>query len=280
MSGLHTVEVAREVAMTMRDGVRLMADVYTPTGPGPYPVLLMRSPYDKTTSEYFSILHPEWYARQGLIVVSQDVRGCFTSEGTFNPFHGEAEDGVDTIAACRRLPKANGRVGMYGFSYPGIVQLMAAIHRPDGLAAIAPSFTCDGTYADWTYRHGVLQLAFAQSWASALAVPEAFRRGSDSDIATALNAAGAIAGSYGHLPLDDHPLIDRRFAPFYYDGWRTRCTTASGARSTSRGAMARSTSPRSIWAVGTTSSSMARSATSRACAQAPARRRRASPSAW
>lgn len=217
MSGLHTVEVAREVAMTMRDGVRLMADVYTPTGPGPYPVLLMRSPYDKTTSEYFSILHPEWYARQGLIVVSQDVRGCFTSEGTFNPFHGEAEDGVDTIAACRRLPKANGRVGMYGFSYPGIVQLMAAIHRPDGLAAIAPSFTCDGTYADWTYRHGVLQLAFAQSWASALAVPEAFRRGSDSDIATALNAAGAIAGSYGHLPLDDHPLIDRRFAPFYYD---------------------------------------------------------------
>lgn len=217
MNGLHKVEVARDVAMAMRDGTRLLADIYTPAGPGPFPVLLMRSPYDKSTSEYFSLLHPEWYARHGLIVVSQDVRGCFASEGAFNPFHGEAEDGVDTIRHCAALPKANGRVGMYGFSYPGIVQLMAAIHLPAGLAAIAPAFTCDGTYADWTYKNGVLQLAFAQSWASALAVPEAFRRGDDADIARALGAAGAIAGSYGHLPIDDHPLIDRRFAPFYYD---------------------------------------------------------------
>jgi hypothetical protein len=213
----HKVSIARDVPMAMRDGVRLLADIYAPDRPGPWPVLLMRSPYDKSTSEYLSLLHPEWYARHGFIVVTQDVRGCFASEGTFRPFHHEALDGADSIEHCRILPGSNGRVGMYGFSYPGIVQLMAALHRPKGLAAIAPAFTCDGLYQDWTYKNGALQLAFAQSWASALAVPEAFRRGGDADIRAALAAAGGINGAYAHLPLDDHPSLDRRFAPFYYE---------------------------------------------------------------
>lgn len=219
MSGrhLHKVGVQRDVVLRMRDGIGLKADIYTPDAAGPFPVLLMRSPYDKSTSEFFSLLHPEWYARQGFVVVSQDVRGCFASEGDFDPLRHEAADGVDTIAACRRLPKVNGKVGMYGFSYPGIVQLMAAVHRPDGLAAIAPSFTGDGIYRDWMYKNGALQLAFVQSWAAALAVPEAFRRGDDEDIGKALRAAAGVAGAYDHLPLDDHPLIDRRFAPFYYE---------------------------------------------------------------
>jgi hypothetical protein len=213
----HAVTVARDVGMRMRDGVELKCDVYTPEGPGPYPVILMRSPYDKATSEFYSLLHPEWYARHGFIVVSQDTRGCFASGGDFVPFVHETRDGVDTIAQVARLPKSSGKVGMYGFSYPGLVQLLAAAERPAGLAAIAPAFTCDGAYEDWTYKNGALALAFIQSWAASFVVAEAFRKGTPADVRPAIKALNGIMAEYDHLPLDDHPALPRRFAPFYYD---------------------------------------------------------------
>jgi len=213
----HDVVVERDVGMAMRDGVVLRSDIYRPKGGGPYPVLLIRSPYDKSTSEFFSLMHPEWYARQGLIVVTQDVRGCFASEGRFRPFHNETADGVDTIAACAALPGSNGKVGMYGFSYPGLVQLLAATERPAALGAIAPSFTCDGAYEGWTYRGGALQLAFVQSWAAALALPEVFRRGRAEDARPAIKLMNGIAAEYDHLPLTDHPSLWPAFAPFYYE---------------------------------------------------------------
>ena len=106
MSGRKYYDVAIEqnVAMTMADGVALMADIYRPVGEEAFPVLLMRSPYDKSTSEAFCLMVPEWYARQGYIVVSQDTRGRFESEGAFEPYHHETADGVETIAQCARLP--------------------------------------------------------------------------------------------------------------------------------------------------------------------------------
>ncbi len=215
MPQMHEVEVERDVAMRMRDGVDLLADIYTPAGEGPFPVLLLRSPYDKSTSEYFSLLHPEWYARHGFIVVTQDTRGCYASGGRFEPFHHETADGVDTIAQCAALPKSSGKVGMYGFSYPGLTQLFPATQRPPALAAIAPTLTCDGLYQDWMHRNGVLQLAFVQTWAAALAIPEAFRHGGEADIRPALKALNAIAADYDHLPLTTHPGLGERFAPFY-----------------------------------------------------------------
>ena len=72
---LHKVGLETGVVMKMRDGVELQADVYTPEEDGEYPVLLIRLPYDKTVAEAQAFLHPEWYARNGYVVVSQDVRG-------------------------------------------------------------------------------------------------------------------------------------------------------------------------------------------------------------
>ena len=72
---LYEVEVKTGVAMKMRDGVELQADIYTPKEDGEYPVLLLRLPYDKTVAEVQALMHPEWYARHGYIVVSQDTRG-------------------------------------------------------------------------------------------------------------------------------------------------------------------------------------------------------------
>lgn len=219
MGGRAACEVTleRDVAMTMRDGAKLRADIYTPVGSGPYPVLLMRSPYDKSVSEFESLLPPEWYARQGFILVIQDVRGCFESEGDFEPFAHEFDDGVDTIEHCARLAKANGTVGMYGFSYPGTTQLFAATRAPEALKAIAPAFTNDGIYEDWCYKNGAFQQCLSQVWATGLAIAEAFRRGEPADWRPAFKAFGGLPAEYDHLPLTDHPSLPRRFAPFYYE---------------------------------------------------------------
>jgi uncharacterized protein len=103
----------------MRDGVNLMADVYRPAEGGPYPVILIRIPYDKTQAENVIYSHPAWYASKGYIVVSQDTRGRYQSDGEWYPFRYESEDGFDTIEWAAKLPNSTGKVGMYGFSYGG-----------------------------------------------------------------------------------------------------------------------------------------------------------------
>src|SRR5579871_1893466 len=119
LHGVYGVSVERDVPARMRDGTVLYADVYRPAGDGPFPLLLMRLPYDKIGAETATYAHPIWYARQGFIVVVQDTRGSYRSEGEFYPFRHEAADGYDTVEWAAGLPGCNGRVGMFGFSYVG-----------------------------------------------------------------------------------------------------------------------------------------------------------------
>jgi hypothetical protein len=214
---LHEVEVETGVAMKMRDGVELQADVYTPKESGEYPVLLLRLPYDKTCAEFQALMHPEWYARQGYIVVSQDVRGRGASGGEFEPFHHEANDGVDTIKACVKLKKSSGKVGTYGFSYPGYTQLLSATERPKGFTTMVPALTSDGLYDDWTYKNGVLQQAFVQGWAAYLSINEVFRKGKPADVRPAIQRLTGICDSYDHLPITNHPDLPKKFNSFYYE---------------------------------------------------------------
>ena len=93
----------------MRDGVTLYADVYRPVSDMPLPVLLMRMPYDKTSGEGAGHKPPLWFARHGYIVVIQDSRGRFSSEGTFYPFKSEMEDGYDTVEWAAQLAGSNAR---------------------------------------------------------------------------------------------------------------------------------------------------------------------------
>ena len=83
--------------------------------------------------------HPSWYADQGYIVVIQDVRGRGTSEGVFRLFADDVADGEDTIAWAASLPGSSGAVGMYGFSYQGTNQLLAASSGAPALKALAPA---------------------------------------------------------------------------------------------------------------------------------------------
>jgi uncharacterized protein len=213
LDALLGVSVERGVECAMRDGVVLRADVYRPLGGGAHPVLLIRLPYDKTAANSnFGYAHPSWYARQGYLVVVQDTRGRYSSDGDFSPFRHEAEDGYDTIEWAARLPGANGRVGMYG--YPGAVQLLAAALQPPSLVAISPGFTGSQFYEGWTYRQGAFALAFAAPWAAFLATDTARRAGDSDGLNELLGALGSAHALYWALPLEAWPPALERHAPY------------------------------------------------------------------
>jgi uncharacterized protein len=227
--GAQGVTVERNVPLAMQDGVRLFADIYRPAGDGPFPVILIRIPYDKRQSENITYAHPSWYARHGYVVVCQDTRGRYASGGEWYPFLHEADDGRETIEWASRLSGTTGKVGMYGFSYGGATQLLPAVHRPAGLAAICPGMTSSQYYAGWTYNQGAFALGFAASWALSLGIASAARRGDEA-------AAGAYAAAFSAaldwnwvLPVNAYPPLqgeDTRYFfewlehPAYDDYWR------------------------------------------------------------
>ncbi|HKV43967.1 MAG TPA: CocE/NonD family hydrolase [bacterium] len=212
------VSVSTDVPVTMRDGVVLNADVYVPDWSGPFPVLLMRTPYNKAQGQDSVYAHPLWYARRGYIVVVQDIRGRWTSQGDWYPFAHEADDGCETVEWAARLPKSNGRVGMYGLSYVGATQLLAAVAAPPHLACIVPAMTASEYYDGWTYRGGALHLAFTESWGVNLAQDTARRRELpqvEADLFAQFSAAGL---AFGTLPIKEYALLrGDGIAPWFRD---------------------------------------------------------------
>ena len=103
----------------MRDGVRLSANIFLPSERGRFPAILERTPYGKgagIASNY------QAFVERGYAVVAQDVRGRYESEGVFDPLRQEAADGDDTLNWIARQPWSDGKIGMIGGSYRGIVQ--------------------------------------------------------------------------------------------------------------------------------------------------------------
>ncbi len=107
------------------DGVALASRLWRPDEPGPWPCLLMRQPYGKAIASTVTLPHPEWWCRHGFMVLVQDVRGQGDSGGVFKGFSQEAEDTATTLDWIRDHPDCNGRIGLYGFSYQGLTQLLA-----------------------------------------------------------------------------------------------------------------------------------------------------------
>jgi putative CocE/NonD family hydrolase len=158
------ITLERGVECRMSDGVLLRSDHYRPAGDQPRPTLLMRQPYGRDIASTVVYAHPLWFARHGYNVVIQDVRGRGGSEGSFYPFRHEGKDGAETIAWLHSQPECNGRIGMYGFSYQGATQLLAAAEQPQGLQCIAPAMTACDLYHGWFYHHGALRLASSLGW--------------------------------------------------------------------------------------------------------------------
>ena len=212
------MEVRYGVPCSMADGVRLMADIYTPPGDGPFPVLLMRQPYGKDIASTVVYAQPSWYCREGFLVVIQDVRGRGESEGVFNAFQNEADDGAETVEWAARLEKSNGCVGMYGFSYQASTQLLAASKRPPALKAIAPHMAAFDLYSGWFYRAGMLQQQGTLVWGNQMLREDA-RRENAWDLYERLEASFASPGTLlRQFPIREvSPLTDEGNAPYLRD---------------------------------------------------------------
>jgi putative CocE/NonD family hydrolase len=204
----YEVTFESNVPAKMRDGVTLRADIYRPKAEGKFPVLLERTPYNKTGSRDFALRA----AARGYVAVIQDTRGRYQSEGEWYTFKNEPNDGYDTVEWAAALPYSNGKVGMFGGSYVGATQLLAAVTHPPHLSGVAPDVTASNYHDGWTYQGGAFEQWFNQSWASGLS-EDTLRRVSD-----------RLTSPFewrSQLPLRDYPLRAvpdlKSLAPYYTD---------------------------------------------------------------
>ncbi len=221
--GEPTIVIEKNVPVPMRDGVVLYADVYRPAAAGRYPVILQRTPYDKgLTSIGMLMLDVIRTAGEGYAVVIQDSRGRYTSEGTFYTFRDDVNDGYDTVEWCAVQPWSDGQVGMYGASYVGATQWLAAITTPPHLKAIFPLITASHYHEGWTYQGGAFALGFNESWTMISLASDTYQRLAQTMPEAAEDMGKMVAGIddmchwFRHLPLKDFPLFGQA-AGYFYD---------------------------------------------------------------
>lgn len=147
-----------DVPSEMRDGTVLYSNIFRPADDDEYPVALCRTPYSKDLATSFPFMDIVRLARTGYVVVVQDVRGRFSSEGEWSPFEHEFADGFDTVQWAARIPGSSGRVGMWGVSYTGFTQLAAALEHPPALGALLPVFTPIDATDGLLFRGGAREL--------------------------------------------------------------------------------------------------------------------------
>ena len=166
-----------EYRVPMRDGVSLFTSVYVPKDRSrSYPILLQRTPYSVAPygeEEYEGNIGPSaQIGAAGYIVASQDVRGCYLSEGTFEDvrpiqfpkrdrtFTDETTDTFDTIEwLLKTIPSNNGRVGMWGISYPAFYAAAGLVRAHPALKAVSPQAPLvDWFMGDDTHHNGALFL--------------------------------------------------------------------------------------------------------------------------
>jgi len=150
----HTF-TCKEVQVPMRDGVALAADLYLPDGPGPFPVIVERTPYNKNNCDW---RQASYFAERGYAVLIQDVRGRHRSPGDFYWFRdegwGRRQDGYDTIEWAGTQPWSTGKVGTMGLSYSCFNQNLTAVTQPPHLTAMFCADSASNWFKDLTYPGG------------------------------------------------------------------------------------------------------------------------------
>ena len=221
--GESSLSIEKDVPVPMRDGTVLRADVYRPAAPGKYPVILQRTPYNKNLLAGVNLqLDVELTASEGYAVVIQDTRGRYASDGEFYAFRDDVLDGYDSVEWCAAQAWSDGNVGMYGASYVGATQWLAAISTPPHLKAIFPLITASHYHEGWAYQGGAFALGFNASWTLARLAPDTLMRLIRKDAASA-DRLGQLIGAiddlrewFQHLPLNDFPFLHEA-ASYFYD---------------------------------------------------------------
>ena len=209
----YAVTFEPNVRMPLRDGTVTYADVFRPRARGSFPALLQRTPYDKSSPRAAPApWTPCRPPTNGFAVVIQDVRGRYSSQGEFYTFANEANDGHDSVEWVASRPWCTGRVGMYGVSYVGATQWLAAKAGAPSLGGIAPGVTASNYHEGWAWQGGAFELGFNLSWAvgpltwgnwAALAR----RLGLSADRQEQLlDTKDGLTARYNHLPLQDLPI--------------------------------------------------------------------------
>ena len=174
-----------EHMVACRDGVRLATDVYLPDGAGPWPVILERTPYGKREASRSERTAADptparreaiaaFFVQHGYAVIYQDCRGRYASEGQFEKYLADGEDGYDLCAWVVKQPWCNGRIGTMGLSYAAHTQASLGCLDPPGLAAqVLDSGGFSDAWNGGIRRGGAFELKQA-SWAfnQALLAPE------------------------------------------------------------------------------------------------------------
>jgi hypothetical protein len=211
----NDVRIDNHVPVPMRDGVTLYADIYRPAAEGKYPVLVSRTPY--STERAPNAFAPAvYFARRGYVYVFQDVRGRHESEGKWEPYRHEANDGYDTIEWAAGQPWSNGKVGMQGGSYLGHVQWWAASGAPPHLVTIFPALAAVNMYKDRITWGGAWKLAPNFGWG---AVRQESRIMQNTAPHTLPDGPDGLAYDkvIWHLPLIEMPKLLGRNPQFYSD---------------------------------------------------------------
>ena len=211
----NDIVIENRVAVPMRDGVTLYADVYRPVGDSRHPVIVSRTPYstERQPSAYAAAVY---FSRRGYAYVFQDVRGRHESEGNWEPFRDDIEDGYDTVEWAAAQPWSNGKVGMEGGSYLGHVQWRAAEAAPPHLVAIFPRVASTSIYHDWITVNGGWRLAFNFGWGP---VRQESRIMQNTGPHTMEGGPPGIGYDrvVWHLPLNEMQALVGRNAQFYKD---------------------------------------------------------------
>ena len=156
------IKILRHREIPMRDGVKLYADVYLPATEGKYPTLVVRTPYGvQRDGAHESLIK---FAQHGYATVMNDTRGRYESEGKWEPFRTEAEDGYDVLQWAAKQTWSNGKVATQGGSYLGHVQWAAGKLQPPNLVAMFPALASTNIYRDWITLNGAWRLSFNYGW--------------------------------------------------------------------------------------------------------------------
>ena len=161
------IHVTVDDQVAMRDGLHLSTDVYLPrasdqSSTAKFPCVLIRTPYNNGST--VNIRKARSLADAGYACVLQDVRGRWDSDGSWDPFLAEAEDGYDTQTWIGQQPWSNGRIGMSGRSYLGAVQWLSAPLGNPNVVCLAPQSICVDYLTGLVRPGGAFQLGVLCNW--------------------------------------------------------------------------------------------------------------------